>query len=148
MKNFPVDDDLVAMIWLKANPKPFENLTFSEALRRVLNEPNSSGQKKRKESSMPYTAQELLDELDAMSESELDEIQRKVKEKRAKRAPSPKATEWIKSVPELKSESGLHSWRDVCDHLGIALGGDSGRRKLEAWVKTNRPKWPEVPNVG
>jgi hypothetical protein len=30
MKNFPVDDDLVALVWERANPRPFENLSFSD----------------------------------------------------------------------------------------------------------------------
>jgi hypothetical protein len=36
MRKFPVDDDLVTMIWEMAKPQPFEDLTFSDALRRVL----------------------------------------------------------------------------------------------------------------
>jgi hypothetical protein len=36
MEQFPVDDDLVETVWKLANPKPFENLTFSSALRRTL----------------------------------------------------------------------------------------------------------------
>ncbi|MGB2902689.1 MAG: hypothetical protein WBJ68_11260 [Candidatus Dechloromonas phosphoritropha] len=37
MRQFPVEEDLVALIWQRANPQPFEQLSFSEALRRVLN---------------------------------------------------------------------------------------------------------------
>ena len=39
MRSFPVDDDLVAMIWERATPQPFEHLSFSDALRRVLSMP-------------------------------------------------------------------------------------------------------------
>ena len=41
MREFPVDDDLVALIWQRADPRPFEQLSFSEALRRVLKLPRS-----------------------------------------------------------------------------------------------------------
>ena len=33
-----VDDDIVALVWKLAKPKPFENLTFNGALRRVFQE--------------------------------------------------------------------------------------------------------------
>ncbi len=36
MQRFDVDDDLVELVWQRAKPKPFETLTFSSALRRVL----------------------------------------------------------------------------------------------------------------
>jgi len=92
----------------------------------------------------------LLDELNdmPMSEEELEDVHRKVKEKRAKRASSPKPTAWLMTVPDLKDVHGLQSWNDVCDHLGITVAGDSGRRKVLHWVKTNRPKWPPVPDAG
>lgn len=38
MRSFPVSDDLVALIWKWAHPKPFEQLTFDDALRRVISE--------------------------------------------------------------------------------------------------------------
>lgn len=41
MKSFPVDDEVVAAVWRKANPKPFENLTFNAALRDILGLPGS-----------------------------------------------------------------------------------------------------------
>ena len=150
MKNFPVDEDLVALIWQMANPKPFENITFSEALRRVLDTMVAPSAALDTVSRRVWTAQELLDELIGMpmSEEELEDAHRKVKEKRAKRASSPKPTSWLLTVPELKDVKGLHTWKDVCDHLGISVAGDSGRRKVLDWVKTNRPKWPPVPDVG
>ncbi len=36
MRQFPVDEDVVTLVWQRANPKPFEQLSFSNALRRVL----------------------------------------------------------------------------------------------------------------
>ena len=38
MPQFDVDEDLAALVERLAKPKPFENLSFSAALRRVLNE--------------------------------------------------------------------------------------------------------------
>jgi Arc/MetJ family transcription regulator len=36
MQQFPVDEEVVAVVWKRANPRPFEQLTFNSALRRVL----------------------------------------------------------------------------------------------------------------
>jgi hypothetical protein len=36
MQQFPVDDEVVEAVWKRAHPRPFENLTFNSALRRVL----------------------------------------------------------------------------------------------------------------
>lgn len=36
MQQFAVDDDVVDAVWQLAKPRPFENLSFSSALRRVL----------------------------------------------------------------------------------------------------------------
>lgn len=36
MRTFTVEDDVVALVWEQAEPAPFEQLSFSEALRRVL----------------------------------------------------------------------------------------------------------------
>ena len=38
MQQVNVDDDILALVWKLANPKPFENLTFNAALRRVFQE--------------------------------------------------------------------------------------------------------------
>ena len=35
-RTFTVEDDVVALVWEQAEPAPFEQLSFSEALRRVL----------------------------------------------------------------------------------------------------------------
>lgn len=42
MPEFHVDDEVVEAVWRRANPKPFENLTFNTALRRVLELPNGA----------------------------------------------------------------------------------------------------------
>jgi hypothetical protein len=58
MRTFEVEDDLVALVWARANPKPFEHLSFSDALRRVLDVPKIADTKSKK------SAEELLRELD------------------------------------------------------------------------------------
>jgi hypothetical protein len=60
MRTFAVDDDLVSLIWERASPEPFEQLTFSDALRRVLNAPAPRAKAPDK------SADELLKELDAL----------------------------------------------------------------------------------
>jgi hypothetical protein len=131
MPQFDVDEDLASMVWLMAKPRPFENLSFNAALRRVL--------LPEKNASDPDM-------------SELDELLRESMALRAargvtKKAPTPNPAEWIASVPELKANKGLGTWKAVCDHLKISTGGDSARRKLKNWVKANRPLWPAVPDI-
>ena len=58
---------------------------------------------------------------------------------------SPSARGWIEKIPDLKGVGGLSSWRDVCDHLTIAVDGDSARRRLKIWVEQNQPNWEKVP---
>lgn len=63
------------------------------------------------------------------------------------KAPSPKPSDWLSKIPELRAFTNLRSWKDICGHLGIEVGSDSARRRLNDWVKDNRPKWPSVPEV-
>lgn len=42
MRTFPVDDDVLELVWSKAKPAPFEQLTFSDALRRILQQQPTS----------------------------------------------------------------------------------------------------------
>lgn len=63
------------------------------------------------------------------------------------KAPSPKPSDWLSKIPELRAFTNLRSWKDICGHLGIEVGSDSARRRLNDWVKANRPKWPSVPEV-
>ena len=124
MPQFHVDDDVVAAIWKLANPKPFENLSFNTALRRVIagfaeavEHSNSS-----LEGPVAYTA--------------------------PRRAPTPSAKEWAASIQELKSVANLNSWKAICDYVGIKTSGDSARRRLQKWVESNQPLWPRVPDAG
>jgi hypothetical protein len=131
MPTFEVDEDLARLVEKLANPAPFENLTFSDGLRRVLN-----GLLRTNGAKPPVDLDELLAESMALSRGQ------------PKKAPSPNARHWADSVAELKRARGLSSWKAICDHLKIKTGGDSARRKLAAWVKENKPDWPEVPEVG
>lgn len=128
MPQFTIDEDLAALVERLAKPKPFENLSFNAALRRVLQEhikPNDARP----------TLEELLAESMALAKKE------------PKRVPSPSPRPWVHSVPELKSKKGLDTWEAICTFLKIDTAGDSARRKLKNWVKTNRPNWPAVPEL-
>jgi len=127
MRQISIDDDLISQLAMT-----FESV--AKALRRA--QPAKRRQR---------TADELLAELDAMGP---DELARNGLERKGRlRAPSPKPRIWVAGVPELRAIPGLTSWRAISDHLGIAVGGDSARRRLRDWVKKNRPKWPPVPEA-
>lgn len=128
MPQFTVDEDIAALVERLAKPKPFENLSFNAALRRVL-------QQHIKPKKVDDELEQLLAESLALAK------------KAPKKAPSPSPEQWAASVPELKSKRGLTTWRAICDLLKIDTGGDSARRKLKNWVKTNRPAWPQVPEL-
>jgi len=133
MQSFEVEDDLVELVWKLANPKPFESLTFSAALRRVLSPSASTGSDPTKKEK---PLDELLAELIANSPSG------------PKKAPTPSPSEWVASVPELKKKTYLTTWKAICDELNIDPAGDSARRKLKVWAATHRPSWPAVPEPG
>lgn len=132
---FTVDDDLAALVEKLAKPKPFENLTFNAALRRVLTEllqPKANG-------AAPLDGDTLLAEMMAHLPT-------------PKKAPSPSAAEWAARVKVLRSVGGLTSWKSICDHLEIKTNGDSARRKLQSWVDQRNATgkgapWPDVPDV-
>jgi hypothetical protein len=146
MQNFEVDDDVAAAVWRLANPRPFENPSFSDALRKVLTmhqmQPTLLPQTRE-----PLLADRLLAELEAMSKEDLEKLNEAVTSKRRQRAPSPSTEQWASTIPALRAIHHLRSWKDVCDHLKIVVGGDSARRKLAAWVKERHPEWPAVPDV-
>ena len=132
---FTVDDDLAALVEKLAKPKPFENLTFNAALRRVLDafvKPKGKG-------STALDGDALLAEMMASASA-------------PKKAPSPSASEWAASVKELRGVGNLTSWKAICDRLEIKTNGDSARRKLQSWVDqrnagTKGTPWPDVPDV-
>lgn len=126
MPQFNVDEDLAALVERLAKPKPFENLSFNAALRRVL-----------QQHIKPIKVDEELEQLLAESMALMKNI--------PKKAVSPSAELWVASVPELKNKSGLTTWKAICDLLRIDTGGDSARRKLQDWAKANRPAWPQIP---
>jgi hypothetical protein len=130
MPQFYVDEDLAALVEQLAKPKPFENLSFNVALRRVLQE------------RAPVAKQNVDVELEQL----LAEAMAAAKAN-AKKVPSPSATEWVSMIPELRSKKGLNSWLAICKVLGINPAGDSARRKLKKWVEVNRPNWHQVPEA-
>ena len=154
---FDVDDDLVALIWQLAKPKPFEQLTFSQALRRILAGPVSEqiapAQELAPDAESPSEKQELLAdrllaELSNMSDEEFAaKYPRHEKPRERIRAPSPSPLLWLNNVPELVSLKHLRNWVDICKHPHIDVGADSARRRLKEWVATNRPSWPAVPDA-
>lgn len=131
MQTFEVDDDLSALVWQLAKPKPFENLSFSAALRRVLQGASTS-----------TLGPPAEDPIDAIPRGSAATVRAE-----PKKAPTPSPIEWVSTVPELKSKKGLNSWKAICDLLKIDTAGDSARRKLKNWVKLHRPMWPAVPDI-
>jgi hypothetical protein len=131
MQQFAVDDELAALIERLARPKPFENLSFNDALWRVA-----------RAYVLPSAAKETVDPLDQL----LDEAKASAISG-VKKAPTPSVAMWVASVPELKNRKGLTTWKAVCSLLKIDTAGDSARRKLKNWVKANRPGWPHVPDI-
>lgn len=134
LPQFTVDEDLAALIEKLAKPKPFEKLTFNNALRRVLENLISPERNKDFDD---------LDKLLAQSMALIAAIK-----KEPKKALSPDARKWVESAPELKSKNGLTSWKAVCEFLKISTGGDSARYRLKNWVKEHKSAWPEAPGTG
>lgn len=128
MPQFTVDEDLAALVERLAKPKPFENLSFNAALRRVL-------QQHIKPKKVDDELEQLLAESMALAK------------KAPKKAPSPSPQQWAASIPELRGKKGLNTWQAICDLLKIETAGDSARRKLKNWVKVNRSAWPSVPEL-
>lgn len=128
MPQFTVDDDIAALVERLAKKRPFENLSFNDALRRILL--NRSDQAP-----------------DNLLLKELDGLLTKSVAGSPKKAPSPSATAWVSSVTELRDKQGLNNWTAICRLLEIDTAGDSARRRLKNWVKINRPNWPDVPDA-
>ena len=129
---YEIDDELAFLVdRLAPRRKPFENLTFQEGLRRVLHEfvPKAPSV----DMSQP-TRQGI-----GTAFPPANTILRK--------APTPSAIEWARTVPELKGILHLTTWKAITDHFDIDTTGDSARRKLKQWAVFNKPKWPPVPEV-
>ena len=131
MPQFTVDEDVAALVEKLAQPKPFENLSFNAALRRVLKNHIEVTQKGHKD--------DVLEKLLAESMAAAEAAPKKV--------PTPSPVEWLATVSELRSKKGLTTWKAICDALKIDTAGDSARRKLKNWVKANRAAWPAVPDI-
>ena len=135
MPNFDVDDKLTAIVWKLAKPKPFEQLTFNEALWRIIKEIVSEDGE---------TSHWLdLRRAERNAAVHLADVGIAA----GRRLSSPRPSAWVAEVPELKKYRHLTTWKAICDHLGIDTGFDSARRKLRQWVRDNKPDWPPVPDV-
>ncbi len=130
MATYDVDDELALVVERIARKKPFENLTFQDALWRVI-----------REHVQKDTTLENPDPLEGL----LSEARATIAH--ATKKPTPSVDRWVESVPELKKHRHLTTWKAVCDHLGVKPGFDSARRKLMKWVSVNKPDWPPVPDV-
>jgi hypothetical protein len=132
MRQFEIEDDVLALILRLAKPEPFESL--SSALRRLLTQvqdvPSSVARSLVVEQSLANEARQVM-------KASADRT----------RASSPDPQLWVSRVPELRSVPRLNSWQAICDHLGIDVGMDSARRKLREWVNKNRPDWVTVPDA-
>lgn len=128
MPQFHVDDDVAAQVELLAKKRPFETLSFNDALKRILPAAKLGRQKNQ-------------------SAIDLDTLFGPRTNAGPKKAPSPSASEWVAKVPELRQKRQLTNWKAICQTLNIDPAGDSARRKLKAWVNENRPDWPAVPEV-
>lgn len=125
MPKYHVDADVASKIETLVKKEPFENLTFNDALIRLL---------ALVPSEVP-NADDILNNL-------LASLPNKSNVKS-----SPRPSEWVKEIPELKNKGKFSTWKSICDFLSIDVGADSARRKLQAWVASNRPHWPKVPEV-
>ena len=128
MPQFTVDDEVAALVERLATRRPFEDLSFNDALRRVL---QGCSEKPAQTRGLEELKQLLATPLSAGP----------------KKAPSPSAADWASKVPELKDKKGLSTWKAICVLLKIDTAGDSARRRLKNWVKSNRQSWPDVPDV-
>lgn len=72
-------------------------------------------------------------------------VDKSLDNKKPLKASSPKPSDWLHQVPELSTLPHTASWKAICDHLGIEVGGDSARRSLKAWAKENKKHWPDIP---
>ncbi|MEH6639050.1 MAG: hypothetical protein V7717_07260 [Porticoccaceae bacterium] len=127
MPQYTVDEELALCVERLAKRKPFENLTFNEALRRVLEEEIQAQTITTGKTLGVFLAEEKVLHL--------------------KKASSPKPSDWLKGVPDLKGAGNFTSWKSICSFLNIDTAGDSARRRLKKWVEQNRVTWPEVPDV-
>lgn len=133
MTAFEVDDDLAELVWRLAKPKPFEQLTFSSALRRILLDANTGPSK--------------IDPITETPTRAPAPVVVRNPPPWQKKMPSPDPAAWAAGVPELRGHKNLATWQAICDVLRIKVAGDSARRKLRNWVKLNRPNWPDVPTI-
>jgi hypothetical protein len=131
MPQFTVDKDVARLVERLAGLEPFEHLTFNNALKRVLEKLVKLLETQHKGAGKPAIAESMT--------------MAALKEKPRKKAVSPSAQKWAQTVPDLAGKEFV-DWKAICDQLQVETGTDSARRRLQAWVKENRPMWPAVPD--
>jgi hypothetical protein len=139
---YEIDDELAFLIDRHApRIKPFENITLQEGLRRILNRylPPAG----TPTGVVPPTGLDMPELARQVSIEQGMSLARSI----VKKAPTPSAIEWAKSVPELAKFKHFTTWKTITDHFDIDTLGDSARRKLSVYVRQHHPEWPPVPDV-
>ena len=121
MQNFLIDTEVALRIEKLVKNKPFEALTFNEALIRLLDLLEQKGHGKQ---NTPIPKKEKS----------------KDKARRLRR-------EWVAKIPELSGKCSFNTWAAICKHLGLDPKSSSARRVLRIWVSENKPDWPPVPGA-
>ena len=125
MPKYHVDSDVASKIEMLVKKEPFENITFNEALVRLL---------------------VLVPSDVSIGDDFLNDLLASLPNKSNVKS-SPRPSEWVKEIPELNDKGKFSTWKSICDSLCIDVGTDSARRKLQAWVASNRTHWPKVPEA-
>jgi len=123
MPKYDVDEVLAAEIEAFVKKKPFEEMSFSQAVEKLL--------------VLAKKAQS----------SDILEIDSSKRDSKKLLSASGRRKAWILQIPELNGKGRFSTWRSICDHLGVDVGTDSARRRLKVWVSENKPDWPKVPNA-
>lgn len=155
MRTFEIDDELVSLIWQLANPRPFENPSFNDALWRVIRNLSTPIETPNGVEGALAVAGRVLGEQPSLASgvaggrliSLASLLDGGTGLAAGRRLPTPSAKSWVAEVPDLSRHRHLTTWKAICDHLDIETGFDSARRKLRQWVRDNKPDWPPVPDV-
>jgi hypothetical protein len=154
MQTYSVDDELAALVEHTAREKPFEQLSFNEALWRVMRryvigehgEPAPEMRALGPLDGSPTLGHSVsLNPTRPQQRVDLESLLEDLRARQPKKAPTPSARQWASSIPELKDKN-LSDWTEICEYLGLDPAGDSARRFMQRWVKANRPSWPPVPS--
>lgn len=154
MPKYDVDTGVAVRVANLARRDPFENLSFNDAVLRLVERVEGLLNAAKTDTAKGIPLSSLVSGIEAFSQVVpvvLDASNPQIPLSQVlgiKKAPSPSATEWVASVPELNPNTGdLTTWTAICNELEIETKGDSARRVLQKWVAENKPEWPKVPDV-